>query len=506
MMDNTILNVALQTIQRNLHASNSQLQWAVDSYILAYAALMFSAGLLADARGRRITLLIGLVIFTVASALSAYSHSADQLILWRTVMGLGGSVVPGATLALIKNVLPPREHGQAMATWAALGGMSVAFGPILSGLLLDKFWWGSVFLINVPVVIVTAILIMVLVPESRAEKRQVLDIGGVVLSMLGATALIFGIIRGGQTNHWLSLTSTGAIVAGLILIGTLILYERRNSSPAFDLRFFRNSGFSVGTLSISLSFFALTGGTFLLVFYIQLILGYSPLQLGLLLLPVAVGSVGAAMSSTAMVAKRGHRPLIVIGLALLLASLLVLARIGHPVQLWVLEAALFVAGTGMGTVMATTTTLVMSTVEPEKSGAGAAISNTLRQIGAALGVAVMGSIYSVVYSSRLAPVTHQLPLALRVPASGSLSSTVLTLSAAARDPRATPALVQAIPGLLSRADGSFISAMHVTFAVAAIVLAAATVIAWRWLPSVKRAAAIPAEGIIAQTQGRDINA
>jgi EmrB/QacA subfamily drug resistance transporter len=472
MMDNTILNVALQTIQVDLGATNSQLQWAVDAYILVYAALMFSAGVLADAFGRRRVLVIGLGIFATASALSAFSSSPGELILWRAVMGLGGAVVPPTTLAIIRDVFPREEHGKAMGVWAALGGLSVAFGPILGGALLEGFHWGSVFLINVPIVAVCVLLILRAVPESRAERRPRLDVGGVALSMIGTVALVYGVIHGGQTNDWLSPGVLAPIVGGLVALCALVLYERRREDPALDVTLFASAPFSAGTLSISLSFFALTGGTFLLVFYVQLVRGYSPLELGLVLLPVAIGSVAAAISSAGVVARRGPRLAIVAGLLFLLASFLGLAFIDARTPLVLLELSLLGSGLGMGLVMGTTTPLVMSVVAEDKSGVGAAVNNTLRQIGAALGVAVMGSVYSVSYRSTIAPVLDPLTPPLPHQAGDSLGGTVLALKGA-----------HGAPAILEQARDAFVASMHTTVLVAVGVLAVAAALAQLWLPA-----------------------
>ena len=471
MMDNTILNVALQTIQADLGASNSELQWAVDSYILVYAAVMFSAGVLADRFGRRRVLVIGLGIFAAASALSAFSRSPEQLIFWRAVMGLGGAVVPPTTLAIIRDVFPREEHGKAMGVWAAVGGLSVAFGPILGGALLEGFHWGSVFLINVPIVAVCVVLILRSLPESRAERRPRLDLGGVALSMIGTFALVYGVIRGGQTNDWLSVGVVGMIAASLLVLAALVLYERRQANPALDVTLFGSRAFSAGTLSISLSFFALTGGTFLLVFYVQLVRGYTPLELGLVLLPVAVGSVAAAISSAALVTRRGPRFAVVAGLLALLVSFLGLAFIDGSTPLAPLEVALFGAGIGMGLVMGTTTPLVMSAVAEDKSGVGAAVNNTLRQIGAALGVAVMGSVYSATYGDRIAPALDPLTPPLAPQAADSLGGTVLALER-----------LGGSPAVLQQAREAFVGSMHTTVLVAAGVLAAGAVLAQLWLP------------------------
>jgi EmrB/QacA subfamily drug resistance transporter len=481
MMDNTILNVALTTIQQDLDATNSELQWSVDSYILVYAALMFSAGVLADSYGRRRVLLAGLAVFTAASALSAYAGSPDELILWRAVMGLGGAVVPVATLAIIKDVFPREEHAKAMGVWAALGGMSVAFGPILGGFLLEHFWWGSVFLINVPIVAVAALLILRTVPESRGQRKP-LDLIGVALSMAGTGLIVLGVIRGGESSDWLGVEALGTVFAGVVLLGLLVSHERRLDNPALDVSLFRSGPFTGGTLSIALSFFALTGGTFLLVFYIQLVRGYSPLELGLVLLPVAVGSVVTAIASASVSARRGPRFATVTGLLLLLGGVLALSRLDAGTALGFLEVSLFACGLGMGLVMGTTTTLVMSVVPDEKSGVGAAVNNTVRQIGAALGVALMGSAYSVTYRDELGTGTlAALPEPLRADAETSLGATLGALDHGLHSDGGA-ALAPHAPGIVAQAQDAFVASLQSTVLIAAAALALAVVLAAVLIP------------------------
>ncbi|WP_026923509.1 MFS transporter [Glycomyces arizonensis] len=478
MMDNTILNVALPTIQRSLSASNSQLQWAVDAYILVYAALMFTAGVLADALGRRRILVVGLVVFAVASALSSYASTPEELIAWRAVMGLGGAVVPPATLAIIKDSFPSSDQGKALGVWSAIGGLSVAFGPILGGALLERFWWGSVFIINVPIVAACLLLILWRVPESRAQTRARMDLPGLLLSAAAIAALVYGIIRGGETSEWLRADTLGLIVLGLVLAVVLVAVERRTAHPAMDVSLFKNPAFTAGTTSIAMAFFALTGGTFLLVFYIQMVRDNSPLELGLILLPVAVGSVASALSSGAMSKSRGPRFTITLGLLLLAASLAGIATVGADTALWPVEIYLGLAGLGMGFVMGATTTLVMLVVDADKAGSGAAVNNTLRQVGAALGVAVMGSLYSVVYRDRFddLPASGLLPDA----AHDSLSGTATTVQAVSESPNApSPSELESI---LSGAQDAFMDAQRITMAAAAAVLVAVAVVGMLWLP------------------------
>ncbi|MFJ2650488.1 DHA2 family efflux MFS transporter permease subunit [Streptomyces sp. NPDC087420] len=483
MMDNTILNVALQTLQTELGASNAELQWALDSYILFYAALMFSAGILADAFGRRRVLLIGLVVFGVASGFAAWADTPDQLIFWRAVMGVGGAVVPPATLAVINDIFPREERGKAIGIWSALGGLSIALGPIIGGFLLNHFWWGSVFLINVPVVVGCAVLLLLILPESRAAAKPQLDLPGVLLSIVGIGALIYGVIRGGDTNHWTSPEVLGSILGGVALLALFIRFESRAALPALDVKLLRNKAFAAGTASLALSFFALTGGTFLMVFYIQGVRGYSPLELGLILLPVAVGTVVSATQSNTLAGKFGPKATVTGGLLLLALAFTWQAWVKADTALWLFEINLGLSGLGLGLVMGTSTTVTMAVVAPEKAGVGAAVNNTLRQVGAALGVAVLGSVLSVRYRDELGAATDVLPPDLRESASESLGGTLTVAQRIQESGTAGSAPVkEALPHLLGAAQDSYMAAMHFSFAIAASALAVAAVVAAVWLP------------------------
>ncbi|GAA3772776.1 MFS transporter [Streptomyces chiangmaiensis] len=482
MMDNTILNVALQTIQQDLNATNSELQWAVDSYILVYAALMFSAGVLADSYGRRRVLLVGMLVFGAASALSAFASSPEQLVLWRAVMGLGGAVVPPATLAIINDTSTPEQRGKAIGIWSAIGGLSIALGPIMGGFLLEHYWWGSVFLINVPVVVICAVLMLRYVPESRADNRPKLDMIGVLLSILGTAALVYGVIRGGETDEWLSLEAGGSIAAGLLLLALLVWVERRATAPALDVSLLRKPAFAAGTAGIALAFFALTGGTFLLVFYVQGVRGLTPLELGLALLPVAVGTIISATLSGSLARKHGPKAVVASGLVLMMLSFLWLGVIEKDSALWQLELALALSGLGLGLVMGTTTTAIMSVVPADKSAIGAAVNNTLRQVGAALGVAVLGSILSLKYHDELGNAADILPAGLRDEAGDSLGGTLGALAKAQQEPSVIGPIKDQVPALVSHAQEAYISAMHVTVYVAAALLMIAALAVLRWLP------------------------
>ncbi|MEV7341857.1 MFS transporter [Streptomyces sp. NPDC093544] len=482
MMDNTILNVALQTIQEDVGATNAELQWALDSYILFYAALMFSSGILADAFGRRRVLVIGLAVFAVASALAGFADTPGELIFWRGVMGVAGSVVPPATLAVINGIYAPEERGKAIGIWSALGGLSIALGPIAGGFLLEHFWWGSVFLINVPIAALCAVLLLLVLAESRSATKPRIDYVGVLLSITGIGSLVYGVIRGGETNDWTGIEALGAMVAGVVLLVVLVLFENRTVQPALDVKLFRNKSFAAGTASLALSFFALTGGTFLMVFYVQAIRGHTPLELGLILLPVAVGAVVSAILSNPLAMRFGPKAVVTTGLLLLTLAFTGQATIDAATALWWYEILLGVSGFGLGLVMGTTTTTTMAVVSPDKAAIGAGVNNTLRQIGAALGVAVLGSILSVWYRNELGSAVDVLPQGVRETASESLGGTMVAVRELQQAGGLSAEAQEQIPGLLASAQDAYLSAMHVSFAVAAGALALAAVVAVLWLP------------------------
>lgn len=467
MMDNTILNVALEDVQRSLHAGNSQLQWALDSYIVVYAALMFSAGVLADSFGRRRALAIGLAVFAIGSALSAWASSPEQLILWRAVMGVGGSVVPAATLAIINQVFPKEERAKAIGVWTAVAGLSIAFGPMLGGLLLRAFWWGSVFLINVPVVAVCVALMFRYVPESRAHQRQRIDAVGVVLSITGVGALVFGVIRGGETAAWTSPEVIGSVLGGLAVLAAFVWWEARVPTPALKVSLLRNPVFATGTGNVALSFFALTGGTFLLVFYARLIRGFTPLELGLALLPVAAGTVSAAVMSAPLAGRFGARRVVTTGLLLLTAAFTFFGTLTASTPIWMIEIALAASGLGLGSVMGTTVSVIMAVVPDEEAAVGAAVNNTLRQVGAALGIAVLGSALSLRYRHLIGPWEYALPQQARAQATDSLGGAMTAGNPAS---------------FIAHAKDAYLAGMRLAALTAVAFLVLGTLSALRWLP------------------------
>ncbi len=308
VIDNTVLNVALKTIAEphgGLGASQSQLEWAINSYTLVFAGLLFTFGVIGDRIGRKRMLMIGLALFGIGSLLSAYSHTPDQLIFARAAMGLGGAAVMPQTLSIISNVFEPAERPKAIGIWATAVGIGVAIGPVLGGLLLAHFWWGSVFLINVPVTVAGAIAVAFLVPESKNPDPGKIDYLGVLMSIVGLVLVVYGIVQGGDTGSWLRGDVLGPIFGGLAVLGVFAWHESRISHPSLDVRLFADHRLSASVGAISLLFFGMGGVYFFTTFYLQNVRGYSALDAGLLTIPFAVGQLLLAPRSAGLVQRFG---------------------------------------------------------------------------------------------------------------------------------------------------------------------------------------------------------
>ncbi|MFI7601688.1 MFS transporter [Actinoplanes sp. NPDC049681] len=498
VLDNTVLNVALRTIadpQAGLGASQGQLEWAINSYTLVFAGLLFTAGILADRLGRRITLTVGLGLFGLASLLSAYAQSADQLIWARALMGLGAAAVMPATLSIIANVFEPHERGRAIGVWAGAVGLGVAIGPLVGGVLLEHFWWGSVFLINVPVVIAGIVLVSALVPESRDPRPGRIDLVGVLLSILGLTLLTYGVIEGGE-NGFGRPASWGALAGAVVVLALFVGYERRIPFPSLDVRLFTNRQFAASTGMIGLVFFAAMGSMFFSAFYLQLVRDKGPLASGVLFVPFAVGQMVFAPRSAAMVKRFGPKAVSTVGLLLVAVSLAGWLVIDATTPIWVVGALFFVMGVGMANVMPPATESIMAALPREKAGVGSAVSNTIRQVGGALGVAALGAVLSSAYRDDMAGPTAALPAAARDVASESISGAYGVAAQAG----------PAAPGLIQSANDAFISAMHYASIGSTVFALLGALVAVIWLPGKRPAqapAATAAEGL-AEEQGVEL--
>ncbi|WHT19080.1 DHA2 family efflux MFS transporter permease subunit [Crossiella sp. CA-258035] len=424
VLDTMILQVALQRIQAELGATQSELQWAVDAYTLVFAALLLTTGALADAVGRKRILLLGLLAFGIASALCAFAASPGELVLFRAVKGIGAAAVPATSLAILTTVFPAEERARAIGIFSGVSGLGVALGPVVGGLLLEHFWWGSVFLVNVPVVLAGLVLVGWLVPESRSARRRPLDPLGALLSIGGIGLLVYAIIHGGEAGDWLGAGVLLPLGGAVALLALFVLAERRTSDPAVDLGLFRSPVFTAGSCAVAIGFFVQSGGFFALVFYLQLLRGNSPLETGLLFLPVAVGTVLGSTRGAALSRRFGPNAVVGGGLAVSGLFFAGSACWAASTPVWLLELLFGVFGLAFGCVLGPATAAAMSVVPPERVAAGSAVSSAVRQIGAALGIAVVGSVLSVGYRSSLGGAAGLLPEPLRERAADSLGATL----------------------------------------------------------------------------------
>jgi EmrB/QacA subfamily drug resistance transporter len=477
VLDNSILNVAMKTIATppptGLGATQSQLEWAINAYTLVFAGLLFTAGLLGDRLGRKKTLLFGMVVFGTGSLLSAFAGSSGQLIAFRAVMGFGGAFVMPATLAIIMNVFEREEQPKAIGIWSGAVGLAIAIGPITGGALLEHFWWGSVFLVNVPIVVVAVIAMIAIVPDSKDPKPGRLDPLGVLLSVVGLVLLVYGIIKGGQLADFTAGQVLGTIAAGLAVLVLFVLHERRSDHPALDVGYFRNPRFSAAVTSIGLVFFALMGVTFFMVFYMQSVRGYSAFQAGLLLLPLAAAQMIFSSRARLVVDRFGVRAVCAGGMALIGCTFLAFWVLGRSTPIWVLCVLFFCQGAAMAHVMPPATVSIMSALPREKAGSGSAVNNTFRQVGGSLGVAVLGSLLSTTYRGGIDGHLGALPPGARHRAGESIEG---TLAVADR-------LGPAGRALVGPADDAFLHAMHITATGSAIVAFVGVAVALRFLPA-----------------------
>jgi len=477
VLDNTILNVALPTIERTLHASQAQQEWMVDSYTLVFAGLLFTWGVLGDRYGRKRILMLGLALFGAASLLSAYSGSPEMLIATRALMGIGGAAVLPATLSIISNVFEPAERGKAIGIWAGATGIAVAIGPITGGALLQAgFWWGSVFLVNVPVVIAGVIAVGILVPESKDPRPLRLDVPGVLLSIAGLMTFVYGIIKGGQLNDWTSPLVVGTIFGGAAIIALFIWRERSSDHPILDVSLFRKPAFSAASAAITLNFFALFGAMFYLTFYLQFVRDYNPLQAGIRMLPVAIAMAIFAPRSPVFVRRYGAKAVCATGLFLVTSAFLMYQLIGQDTSIWVLEGLLFVQGVGMANVFAPATESIMSTLPRARAGAGSAVNNTVRQVGGALGVAIIGSILSAAYRHGIEGSLTSLPPGAAHAAGESIGATNAVVAQASAQGADLSAVSAA-------ANSAFIDAMHVASIASAAVAFIGVLVVLKWMPT-----------------------
>ena len=479
-VDNTILNVALPSIVRDLGAEGSQLQWIIDSYTIVFAGMLLTAGALGDRFGRKKALTAGLVMFGTFSALASRSTSPEMLIIARGLMGMGGAFIFPTTLSILTNTFSGQERARAIGIWAGVAGLGIVIGPLGGGLLLEHFAWGSVFLVNVPIAAVAIVLGFFFVPDSRDPEESRLDFIGAGLSIVMLGLIMFGIIEAPDLG-WGSPQVVASLTSGLALVGVFIWWELHNQHAMLDIRFFRNPRFTAASGTITLTYFALFGSTFLLTQYFQFVLGYSPLKAGAMTAPVAIGIMGFAPQAPKFVDRYGTKRVIVTGTLIVAAALCCYASntIMSSVVGGILVRIMF--GAGMGLTTAPATESIMGSLPTGKAGVGSAVNDTTRQTGGALGVAVLGSIFALRYHAIISGASG-------IPAniSDQVKDSVGKALEAAQ--QLGGAQGQAVADI---ARNAFIESMRLVYGIAACVVLGAAFVTWKFLP-----ARAPTEGVL----------
>jgi EmrB/QacA subfamily drug resistance transporter len=485
-LDNTVLNVALPTLVRDLHATTTQLQWIVDAYVLVFAGLLLVAGSVADRIGRKKVFCAGLLAFAAGSAWAAFSGSTGMLIAARASMGIGGAVMMPATLSLITSIFTDTaERQRAIGLWAGTSGLGIALGPIVGGALLARFWWGSVFLINVPVAVAGFAFAIPLIPESRNRAARRPDLAGAALSMTGLGLLLWSLIEA-PVRGWTSPRVLAAGVGGLTVLGLFTAWEQRTTHPMLDLALFKNRAFSGAVCSVGMVTFGLFGMLFLLTQYLQFGLGYSALAAGIRVLPAAGMIAVIAPLSALALRVTTVRYTVAAGLACIAAGLWLLSGITVASTYGSIVPGIMLLGAGAGLAMPAATESVMGSLPGSHTGVGAAANGTFLQTGGALGVAVIGSLLNTRYAGDMSAVLapYHVPDAVSQAIRGSLGG---ALEVAAR----LGANFGAV--LASAARSAFVSGMDLGLTVGALAAIGGCLIALAVLPRGRRRLSPPSD-------------
>jgi EmrB/QacA subfamily drug resistance transporter len=482
-LDTTVLNVALPTLVRDLHATDTQLQWIVDAYAIAFGGLLLALGSLGDRFGRKWLLLLGLTVFVVGSAGSAFSGSAGVLISTRVVMGIGAAAIMPGTLSILTNTFTDsEERARAIGIWSGTTGLGIAIGPIVGGWLLAHFWWGSVFLINVPIGILGAIAVSQVVPNSSDPVAKKADPLGTVGSVVGFGLLLWGIIEAPQRS-WTSPVVVGAMATGLVVLAGFVAWEYRCDHPMLDLSIFRARRFSAAMGSMSMIIFVLMGSLFLLTQYLQFSLGYSAFRTGLLIGPVALVLFVMSPLSTLLVRLLGTKVVVAAGMTCIATGMVLLSRTTLAGSYENALPAFLLLGGGTGLAFAPITDSVMGSLRVGQAGLGAATNGTAIQLGGALGVAVLGSLLNTRYQDRVAqPLQHhRIPSNVLHEITGSLGG-ALTVAAHLGRPLSSQ--------LSELARSAFVSGLDLSSLVGAVVVGLGVLLVVLALPSRPRPRAV----------------
>ncbi|GMQ94552.1 MAG: MFS transporter [Acidimicrobiia bacterium] len=471
-IDNTVVNTALPAISVDLGASISQLQWVVNSYTLVLAGLLLLGGSLGDLYGRRKWMTIGLVLFGAAATGAAFATNIETLIAMRAAQGLGAALVLPGTLSIITNVFPRGERAKAIGIWTAVGALGIGLGPVLGGYLVDQFSWSAVFLIHIPIIL-AALAGLLIVPESSDERGLRLDIPGAILGTTGIVALVFGIIRGGEAG-WTSPEVIVAFAIAIVVLSAFAFVEVRSDAPMLPLKFFRQKDFTGAVLVIGVIMFAMFVSFFFLTQYFQIVQGRSALQAGLLIVPTSVAMMISAPISGKVMSTIGPRYLVLAMSGAMLTGILLLTQIGVDSSVLSVIVPLMVFGLGAGLGMPALTDTVMAAVPEADAGVGSAVNDVSRELGGALGIAIIGSIVSIFYRSNINDAIE-----------GTLPADVVEL--AREGVGVASVIARSLPedlavALTEASNVAFVDAMTTGFAMSAVVLLGAVVVAFTLIP------------------------
>jgi EmrB/QacA subfamily drug resistance transporter len=469
---NSSLNVAIPVLSRQLHATTSQLQWVVAVYSLVFAGLLFTTGALGDRYGRKGALQLGLLLYLVAALLATLSSDMFQLIACRAVMGAAAALIMPSTLSILINVFPPDERPRAIAIWASFLGAAGAIGPTVSGWLLVHFWYGSVFFVNVPFIVLALVAGWVLVPRSKDPEEARFDPGGALLSIVGIVALVYGLIEAPEKGWGSASTLLAFAVATLVLVG-FVVWEKRVDEPMLDMRYFRNPAFSTGSGGMILVFLGMYGVMFLITQYLQLVHGYSALGAAIRFLPMTPIMLIVAPRTPRYAERFGAHRVVALGMVLTALGFVLFANLTTTSSYAYILVAIFPFATGLSLTMSPMTASIMSAVPARRAGAGSATNDATRELGAALGVAVLGSLAASKFASGLHNVTARLSKADQQTARSSLSD---ALAVARRLPHPASTVVE------HGAKSAFVDGIHLACWLGAALTLTAVGVVLRYLP------------------------
>ncbi len=487
VVDNTVVNVALPTLARNMRASNSALQWIVDGYSLPFAGLLLAGGGLSDRLGRRRVMQCGLIAFGVFSFVAAHATNVSTLLASRALMGAAAAFIFPATLSLLTVTFRDAdERATAFGVWGAVAGVAIAVGPVLGGVLIVHYWVGSIFLINLPIVATAVVLVAAVVPESQSSDPRRMDYPGLVLGTTAVTALVLAIIEGPSWG-WVAPTTLELFALAAVLLCGFVLFESRRAGPLLDVRVFRRGAFSSGAGAIAASYFCLFGFIFLITQYFQLVRGYSPLSAGVHTLPFAAVAMVATPLGARAAIHWGTRVVVSSGLWLMGVAMVWVSRIGADAAFFgPVVGAMMVMALGFSLINAPSTAAIMSSLSPEQIGAGAATNETTRELGGTMGVAVIGSVFSSFFG----------PAVRRVFSGAGVRGA--HLADAQRSMQMARVTVEHLPATLrasasSQVTRAFIDGLHRSCLVAAVVVVVVGGVVMVVMPARRRVAA-PAVG------------